>query len=183
VAKTNRSSVRDDKQYEGLAEHEQVAPRHGSPNDPGSSSKGWKASGSGKRRIAAGQGGTNAQRPRPAGRAARRAAAERASRRAVGRAARPDRRSAPRSTRCAAPRTGAPRRRLHAETGQRPAIVIVAWSSEVEPLLTADADAAHAGEARRRVIPVASPRAIRPRAVFRVDPLLEPAARSDSRRP
>jgi hypothetical protein len=39
-------------------------------------------------------------------------------------------------------------------------IVVVARAGEVEPLLEADPAAAHAGEARRRMLPMASPRSI-----------------------
>ena len=63
MAKTNRSSVKHDKQYEGLRKRGMSKSRAARiVNDPGSSSKGWKASGSGKRRSAAGQGGTKAQK-------------------------------------------------------------------------------------------------------------------------
>ena len=52
MAKDHGSSVKDDKQYEGLRKKGMSKQRAARiANDPGSSSKGGKASGSGKRRA------------------------------------------------------------------------------------------------------------------------------------
>jgi hypothetical protein len=176
VAKDHRSSAKDDKQHEGLRERGMRKSRAARiANHPGASSKGCKGFGLG-------------QAPQ---------------RRQPGRHEGPEARGRKQHQLSVLPRgpSGGPlaqtvalhrdplgvRRRGRARHGDvftlrlatvRP-IVVVARSSEVEPLPTADRDA---GEARRRVIAAASPRSIRPRAFPRVDPLLEPVARSDSRR-
>jgi hypothetical protein len=63
VAKDHGSSVKDDKQYEGLRRKGMSKQRAARiANSPDSSSKGGKASGSGKRRSATRQGGTKAQK-------------------------------------------------------------------------------------------------------------------------
>jgi hypothetical protein len=63
MAKDHGSSVKDDKQYEGLRKKGMSKQRAARiANDPDSSSKGGKASGSGKRRNASRQGGTKAQK-------------------------------------------------------------------------------------------------------------------------
>jgi hypothetical protein len=63
VAKDHGSSVKDDKQYEGLRKKGMSKQRAARiANDPKSSSKGGKASGSGKRRSSTSQGGTKAQK-------------------------------------------------------------------------------------------------------------------------
>jgi hypothetical protein len=63
VAKDHGSSVKDDKQYEGLRKKGMSKSRAARiANDPGSSSKGGKASGSGKRNTDSKQGGTKAQK-------------------------------------------------------------------------------------------------------------------------
>jgi hypothetical protein len=63
MAKDHGSSVKDDKQYEGLRKKGMSKSRAARiANDPKSSSKGGKASGSGKRRSASSQGGTKAQK-------------------------------------------------------------------------------------------------------------------------
>ena len=63
MAKDHGPSIKDDKQYEGLRKKGMSKERAARiANDPGSSSKGGKASGSGKRRSDSSQGGTKAQR-------------------------------------------------------------------------------------------------------------------------
>jgi len=63
MAKDHGPSVKDDKQYEGLRKKGMSKQRAARiANDPDSSSKGGKASGSGKRRHATSQGGTKAQK-------------------------------------------------------------------------------------------------------------------------
>ena len=63
MAKDHGPSIKDDKQYEGLRKKGMSKERAARiANDPGSSSKGGKASGSGKRRSTASQGGTKAQK-------------------------------------------------------------------------------------------------------------------------
>jgi hypothetical protein len=63
MAKDHGSSVKDDKQYEGLRKKGMSKSRAARiANDPNSSSKGGKASGSGKRRSSSSQGGTKAQK-------------------------------------------------------------------------------------------------------------------------
>jgi hypothetical protein len=63
MAKDHGSSVKDDKQYEGLRKKGMSKSRAARiANDPDSSSKGGKASGSGKKRDTKGQGGTKAQK-------------------------------------------------------------------------------------------------------------------------
>jgi hypothetical protein len=63
VAKDHGPSVKDDKQYEGLRKKGMSKKRAARiANAPDSSSKGGKASGSGKKRGAAKQGGTKAQK-------------------------------------------------------------------------------------------------------------------------
>jgi hypothetical protein len=63
MAKDHGSSIKDDKQYEGLRKKGMSKQRAARiANDPDSSSKGGKASGSGKRRKASSQGGTKAQK-------------------------------------------------------------------------------------------------------------------------
>ena len=63
MAKDHGSSVKNDKQYEGLRKKGMSKERAARiANDPDSSSKGGKASGSGKRRNASSQGGTKAQK-------------------------------------------------------------------------------------------------------------------------
>ena len=63
MAKDHGPSVKDDKQYEGLRKKGMSKQRAARiANDPDSSSKGGKASGSGKRRKATSQGGTKAQK-------------------------------------------------------------------------------------------------------------------------
>jgi hypothetical protein len=63
VAKDHGPSVKDDKQYEGLRKKGMSKSRAARiANDPGSSSKGGKASGSGKRNTNSKQGGTKAQK-------------------------------------------------------------------------------------------------------------------------
>ena len=63
VAKDHGPSVKDDKQYEGLRKKGMSKSRAARiANDPGSSSKGGKASGSGKRSNTKSQGGTKAQK-------------------------------------------------------------------------------------------------------------------------
>ena len=64
MAKDHGSSAKDDKQHEGLRKRGMSKSRAARiANHPGASSKGCKASGSGTRRSATSQGGTNAQRP------------------------------------------------------------------------------------------------------------------------
>jgi hypothetical protein len=63
MAKDHGSSVKDDKQYEGLRKKGMSKQRAARiANDPNSSSKGGKASGSGKRNTDSSQGGTTAQK-------------------------------------------------------------------------------------------------------------------------
>jgi hypothetical protein len=63
VAQDHGSSIKDDKQYEGLRKKGMSKERAARiANDPNSSSKGGKASGSGKRRDTKSQGGTKAQK-------------------------------------------------------------------------------------------------------------------------
>jgi hypothetical protein len=63
MAKDHGSSVKDDKQYEGLRKKGMSKSRAARiANDPDSSSKGGKASGSGKKRDTKSQGGTKAQK-------------------------------------------------------------------------------------------------------------------------
>ncbi len=63
MAKDHGSSVKDDKQYEGLRKKGMSKQRAARiANDPDSSSKGGKASGSGKKRSTTKQGGTKAQK-------------------------------------------------------------------------------------------------------------------------
>ena len=63
MAKDHGSSVKDDKQYEGLRKKGMSKSRAARiANDPGSSSKGGKASGGGKKRDTGSQGGTKAQK-------------------------------------------------------------------------------------------------------------------------
>jgi hypothetical protein len=63
MAKDHGSSVKDDKQYEGLRKKGMSKERAARiSNSPGSSSRGGKASGSGKRNTNSSQGGTKAQK-------------------------------------------------------------------------------------------------------------------------
>jgi hypothetical protein len=63
MTKDHGSSVKDDKQYEGLRKKGMSKSRAARiANDPGSSSKGGKASGSGTKRSDSSQGGTKAQK-------------------------------------------------------------------------------------------------------------------------
>ena len=63
MAKDHGSSVKDDKQYEGLRKKGMSKSRAARiANDPDSSSKGGKSSGSGKKRDTKSQGGTKAQK-------------------------------------------------------------------------------------------------------------------------
>ena len=63
MAKDHGSSVNDDKQYEGLRKKGMSKERAARiANDPKSSEKGGKASGSGKRNTDSSQGGTKAQK-------------------------------------------------------------------------------------------------------------------------
>ena len=63
MAKDHGSSVKNDKQYEGLRKKGMSKSRAARiANDPDSSSKGGKASGSGKRNTNSKQGGTKAQK-------------------------------------------------------------------------------------------------------------------------
>jgi hypothetical protein len=63
MAKDHGSSVKDDKQYEGLRKKGMSKQRAARiANDPDSSTKGGKASGSGKKRNTKSQGGTKAQK-------------------------------------------------------------------------------------------------------------------------
>ena len=76
MAKDHGPSVKDDKQYEGLRKKGMSKERAARiANDPNSSSKGGKASGSGKRRATKSQGGTKAQKA-AAGRKGGKTAAE-----------------------------------------------------------------------------------------------------------
>jgi hypothetical protein len=63
MAKDHGSSIKNDKQYEGLRKKGMSKSRAARiANDPDSSSKGGKASGSGKKRDTKSQGGTKAQK-------------------------------------------------------------------------------------------------------------------------
>jgi hypothetical protein len=63
MAKDHGSSVKDDKQYEGLREKGMSKERAAKiANTPDASKKGGKSSGSGTRRSATSQGGTKAQK-------------------------------------------------------------------------------------------------------------------------
>jgi hypothetical protein len=63
MAKDHGPSVKDDKQYEGLRKKGMSKSRAAAiANDPDSSKKGGKASGSGKKRDTKSQGGTKAQK-------------------------------------------------------------------------------------------------------------------------
>jgi hypothetical protein len=63
MAKDHGPSIKDDKQYEGLRKKGMSKERAARiANDTDSSSKGGKASGSGKKRNATSQGGTKAQK-------------------------------------------------------------------------------------------------------------------------
>jgi len=63
MAKDHGSSVKDDKQYEGLRKKGMSKSRAARiANSPDASSKGGKASASGKRRDSSSQGGTKAQK-------------------------------------------------------------------------------------------------------------------------
>ena len=63
MTKDHGSSVKNDKQYEGLRKKGMSKSRAAAiANDPNSSSKGGKASGSGKKRDTKSQGGTKAQK-------------------------------------------------------------------------------------------------------------------------
>jgi len=63
MAKDHGSSVKDDKQYEGLRKKGMSKERAARiANDPKSSEKGGKASGSGKRNTDSSQGGSKAQK-------------------------------------------------------------------------------------------------------------------------
>ena len=63
MAKDHGPSIKDDKQYEGLRKKGMSKERAARiANDPGSSEKGGKASGSGKRNTDSSQGGTKAQK-------------------------------------------------------------------------------------------------------------------------
>jgi hypothetical protein len=76
MAKDHGPSIKDDKQYEGLRKKGMSKSRAARiANDPGSSSKGGKASGSGKKRSTKSQGGTKAQKA-AAGRKGGKAAAK-----------------------------------------------------------------------------------------------------------
>jgi hypothetical protein len=63
MAKDHGSSIRNDKQYEGLRKKGMSKSRAARiANSEGSSSRGGKASGSGKRNTNSSQGGTKAQK-------------------------------------------------------------------------------------------------------------------------
>jgi hypothetical protein len=63
MAKDHGSSVKDDKQYEGLRKKGMSKSRAARiANTPDASSKGGKASGGGKKRSDSSQGGTKAQK-------------------------------------------------------------------------------------------------------------------------
>ena len=63
MAKDHGSSVKDDKQYEGLRKKGMSKQRAARiANSPGSSKRGGKSSGSGTRRRSMSQGGTKAQK-------------------------------------------------------------------------------------------------------------------------
>ena len=76
MAKDHGSSIKNDKQYEGLRKKGMSKSRAAAiANDPNSSEKGGKASRSGKRNTDSSQGGTKAQKA-AAGRKGGRAAAK-----------------------------------------------------------------------------------------------------------
>jgi hypothetical protein len=76
MAKDHGPSVKNDKQYEGLRKKGMSKSRAAAiANDPDSSKKGGKASGSGKKRDTKSQGGTKAQKA-AAGRKGGKAAAK-----------------------------------------------------------------------------------------------------------
>jgi hypothetical protein len=76
MAKDHGPSIKDDKQYEGLRKKGMSKSRAAAiANDPDSSKKGGKASGSGKKRDTKKQGGTKAQKS-AAGRKGGKAAAK-----------------------------------------------------------------------------------------------------------
>jgi hypothetical protein len=63
MAKDHGSSVKDDKQYEGLRKKGMSKERAAKiANSPGSSKRGGESSGSGTKRRASSQGGTKAQK-------------------------------------------------------------------------------------------------------------------------
>jgi hypothetical protein len=63
MAKDHGSSVKDDKQYEGLRKKGMSKERAARiANSPGSSKRGGKSSGGGTKRRASSQGGTKAQK-------------------------------------------------------------------------------------------------------------------------
>jgi len=63
MAKDHGSSVKNDKQYEGLREKGMSKERAARiANSPGSAKRGGKSSGSGTKRSATSQGGTKAQK-------------------------------------------------------------------------------------------------------------------------
>ena len=63
MAEDHGSSIKNDKQYEGLREKGMSKERAAKiANSPGASKRGGKSSGSGTRRRAATQGGTKAQK-------------------------------------------------------------------------------------------------------------------------
>jgi hypothetical protein len=63
MAKDHGPSIKDDEQYEGLRKKGMSKSRAAAiANDPDSSKKGGKASGSGKKRDTKSQGGTKAQK-------------------------------------------------------------------------------------------------------------------------
>ena len=71
MAKDHGKSIKDDKQYEGLRKKGMSKSRAAAiANDPDSSKKGGKASGSGKKRDTKSQGGTKAAAGRKGGKAA-----------------------------------------------------------------------------------------------------------------
>jgi hypothetical protein len=77
VAKDHGSSVKDDKQYEGLRKKGMSKERAARiANDPKSSEKGGKASGSGKRNTNSKQGGTKAQEAAAGRKGAKKAASK-----------------------------------------------------------------------------------------------------------
>ena len=79
MAKNHGSSIKDDKQYEGLRKRGMSKERAARiANDPNSSKKGGKASGSGKRNTGSSQGATKAQKA-AAGRKGGNAAAHKSS--------------------------------------------------------------------------------------------------------
>ncbi len=76
MTKDHGSSIKNDKQYEGLRKKGMSKSRAAAiANDPDSSKKGGKASGSGKKRDTKKQGGTKAQKA-AAGRKGGKAAAK-----------------------------------------------------------------------------------------------------------